>query len=256
MLSTTEIRSRVEARLQGRVAAPFQVYERPATEKLQAGIPELDRSLGGIPISAMTVVCGSRQSTTGSTTLLHALLAQITQQDGYAAVVDASDTFDSESAAAAGVALSRLLWVRCSAQGHGAMRPLEQAFKVADLLLHGGGFRLVVVDLAGVEGAALRRVPHSTWFRFHRLVERMDTALIFMLSAPLAAYAGVTLDSAHAEVQWSAAASFSSIQSSAHGVLLSGARPGFRVERQRELRKAHRAAPSTAFRFHASGSWM
>ena len=51
-----------------------------------------------------------------------------------------ADAFDPHAAQAAGVDLEQLLWVRC--------RNLDQALRATDLLLHGGGFGLIALDLA------------------------------------------------------------------------------------------------------------
>ena len=58
------------------------------------------------------------------------------------------------SAAAAGVRLDRLLWVRCA---HNA----EHALKAADLLIQGGGFGLVVMDLGDTPPAIARAASRS-----------------------------------------------------------------------------------------------
>src|ERR671927_369812 len=87
------------------------------------------------------------------------------------AIVDCDDTFDLASAAHAGVDLKRTLWVRC---GHS----LERAFKAVDLILHAGGFGLIVLNLCNVPAKTLRRVISSWWFRFRRAIEDTPTALI------------------------------------------------------------------------------
>jgi hypothetical protein len=62
------------------------------------------------------------------------------------------------------------LWVRCGGN-------LEHAFKAADLLLHAGGFGLVVLDLGDVPGKEARRIISSWWYRFRRTVEDRPTVL-------------------------------------------------------------------------------
>jgi recombination protein RecA len=63
---------------------------------------------------------------------------------------------------------------------------VEQALKATDLLLQGGGFGLVVVDLAGIAPDAARRVPLTSWFRFRRTVENTATALVVLEQQPYA----------------------------------------------------------------------
>jgi recombination protein RecA len=57
---------------------------------------------------------------------------------------------------------------------------LEQALKTTDLLLHGGGWGVVVVDLAGVSWVDARRIELSTWFRFRRAIENTPTILMLL----------------------------------------------------------------------------
>ena len=63
---------------------------------------------------------------------------------------------------------------------------LELAFKTADILLHSRGFALIAVDLSCIDEARLRKVPLTTWFRFARVAEDMQTALVFLTSSPIA----------------------------------------------------------------------
>ncbi len=92
---------------------------------------------GGLPQGCLTEVYGPASS--GRTSLMLAAMAQSTGRENVCALVDASDAFDPASAAAAGVRLERLLWVRCGGNA-------EHALKAVDLLVQGGGFGLVVSD--------------------------------------------------------------------------------------------------------------
>jgi len=104
---------------------------------------------GGFPQGCLSEVYGPASS--GRTSLMLEALAQATGREEAGALVDAADAFDPASAVAAGVALERLLWVRCG--GHA-----EHALKAADLLVAGGGFGLVVMDLADSPAARRRTV--------------------------------------------------------------------------------------------------
>ena len=84
---------------------------RPAPMMVSSGISALDALTGGLPRGCLTEICGPASS--GRTTVLLAALAAATQRGESCVVVDASDTLDPHSAAAAGVELDRLLWVRC-----------------------------------------------------------------------------------------------------------------------------------------------
>lgn len=66
------------------------------------------------------------------------------------------------------------------------MKPLEKAFKAADILLQNGGFGLIAVDLSGVDERLLRKIPKATWFRFSRVAEKTQTTLVFLASYPAA----------------------------------------------------------------------
>ena len=83
----------------------------PAPEMVSSGIPQLDLLTGGIPRGCLTEICGAASS--GRTSVLLFALARATQRGEVCALVDASDAFDPASAAAAGMEMSRLLWVRC-----------------------------------------------------------------------------------------------------------------------------------------------
>jgi recombination protein RecA len=57
---------------------------------------------------------------------------------------------------------------------------LEQALKSIDLLLHGGGWGVVVLDLGEISWADARRIDLSTWFRFRRALENTPTILLLL----------------------------------------------------------------------------
>jgi energy-coupling factor transporter ATP-binding protein EcfA2 len=201
-----------------------RMEERPAAATVSTGIAALDELSGGIQRGALTEICGPASS--GRTSVLLSLMARMTQANEVCALVDASDSFDPQSAEAAGVELKRVMWVRCSEEASGTRRQasgslaitkstrhtdfrmfrfpddqitkfpavrrrveisrVEQALKATDLLLQGGGFGLVVVDLAGIAPDAARRVPLTSWFRFRRTVENTATALVVLEQQPYA----------------------------------------------------------------------
>src|SRR6266851_5197786 len=84
---------------------------RPAPEMVSSGIPQLDSLTGGFARGCLTEICGTASS--GRTSVLLFALARATQRGEVCALVDASDALDPASAAAAGMEMSRLLWVRC-----------------------------------------------------------------------------------------------------------------------------------------------
>jgi hypothetical protein len=173
--------SEVETALAARVVAPFRAGARPAPEMLATGIAQLDALTGGLPRGALSEVIGPASS--GRTSIMLAALAAASAREEACALVDASDAFDPHSAAAAGVDLKRVLWVRCGTREtrnvrRETHRSVEQALKSADLLLQSGGFGVVVIDLADVPPEVARRVPLTSWFRFRRAVERTPTVLL------------------------------------------------------------------------------
>lgn len=172
-MSSTSLRSLIEAR----IPSAFASCVHPEYRTVLTGVPDIDSLTGGIPVSGLTEIFGR-----GKTSVLVSLLARASQER-WCALVDASDNFDPLSAEAAGTDLSRLLWVRCGKTKQ-KLRPLEQAFKVTDMLLQGSGFGLIAVDLSGIADRLVRNVPMSTWFRFSRVVEQQPTALVFIEQQP------------------------------------------------------------------------
>jgi hypothetical protein len=57
---------------------------------------------------------------------------------------------------------------------------LEQALKTTDLLLHSGGWGVVVFDLGGISWVDARRINLSMWFRFRRAIENTPTILLLL----------------------------------------------------------------------------
>ncbi|MGA9569024.1 MAG: hypothetical protein WBS17_02990 [Candidatus Acidiferrales bacterium] len=164
------LRSQVELALAGRVAAPFNYRDRQEVVTVSSGIPEIDLLTGGLPRGALTEIFGP--SCSGRTSLLLSALSARTAQEEACALIDGGDAFDPHSAEAAGVELRKLLWVRC--------RNVEQTLRATDLLLQGGGFGLIAVDLTDIAPRLVRHVPLDSWFRFRRAVEDTPTVLVLL----------------------------------------------------------------------------
>jgi hypothetical protein len=170
MLSRSNaVRLHVESALAGRVSSPFR-FQQPQPVTTSAGIAAVDQLAGGLPRGCLTEVFGELSS--GVTSLLQSALAARTANAETCALVDAQDSFDPGCAQSAGVSLRQLLWVRC--------RHLDQALRSVDLLLHGGGFSLVAVDLSGAPARLVRQIPLSFWFRLRRTVENTSTILLVL----------------------------------------------------------------------------
>jgi hypothetical protein len=163
------------------------------------GVTALDARLGGgFPRGHLSEIAGARSS--GRLSLLISMLAAATARGELVALVDALDMFDPESAAAAGVDLDRLLWIR----GHVVANPglcrdmnqraLEQAIRALTLVLQAGNFGVVAFDAGEAPAGALRRLPFTTWMRLQRMVEGRQTICVLIGSEPMArSSAGLTL---------------------------------------------------------------
>jgi recA bacterial DNA recombination protein len=265
---------------------PASRLERPVPPMVSTGIAALDSLTGGLPRGALTEIFGPASS--GRSSVLLSVLAEMTARQEVCALVDVTDCFDPESAAAADVDLSRVLWVRCSGQSTFNERPirrgstrmdtdqkskirnqkskiingpisrcswrrLEQALKATDLLLQGGGFGLVVVDLGDVPPQAARRVPLTSWFRFRRTVENTPTVLVAITQEPCARTCASLVLRCHAQLSAFSSQLAAKGQSAdsendempTHGRILRGLRITAEIVRSRMEQK--KASRSTSF---------
>ena len=154
------------AELKQLLADKFPQAERKAQGHLTTGIESLDALEGGLRCGALTELTSTPAN---GALFMGRLLQRTCENQSFAALVDAGDTFDPDSYAEA--ALARLLWVRC--------QDVALAVKAADLLLRDGNFPLLVLDFQTMSPAGLGKIPASTWHRFQRLVEQ--TPLVFVV---------------------------------------------------------------------------
>jgi hypothetical protein len=200
--SVSTLRAQIESSLGEQLSSTLLFRERASPPTVSTGIAALDVLTGGLPRGALSEFSGPASS--GRTGAMMAALAGATQREEVCALVDASDSFDPVSAAAAGVNLDRLLWVRCNEATGVQLRKkhsklgtqasasfafsnaLEQVLKVTDLLLQGGGFGMVVLDLGDIPVESARRIPLTAWFRFRRAVEPTATVLLLVEQEPCA----------------------------------------------------------------------
>ncbi len=183
MPASAALRLQIERSLENRFPAALTYAQQRAPDVASTGIPEVDRVLqGGLPVGAISELTGPESS--GKTTLAISYLAQRTQDGQVCAWVDVHDALDPVSAAASGVLLSQLLWVRCcESNQRGQSKPwprLEQALRATDLLLQAGGFAAIVLDLAETKPEHACRIPLATWFRFRQAAHRSRTTLIVL----------------------------------------------------------------------------
>jgi recombination protein RecA len=277
MSSAAMLRREIESVLANRIPSALTPAPRTLRPVLATGIQAVDELLeGGLPLGAITEIVGPEGS--GHTSFALSFLARVTQAERVCAWIDVSDTLDPESAAAAGIDLSRLLWVRCGVQpashvpptaqrvfslpekylippitkkglhggGSGShprnevkglsdavggllqpeafalrcvepqrkeppnnevfkpnsqqmiekrKRPvpsgkpwgrIEEALGVADLLLQGGGFSAIILDLGSIAPEFASRVPLTTWFRYRAAAEQTQATLLLLTQHPCA----------------------------------------------------------------------
>jgi hypothetical protein len=206
MPSAAALRLTIERSLERRFPAALTPAPRALREVAATSIAEVDAHLeGGLPVGAISELTGPQSS--GRTSLALAFLARRTAEGRACAWVDANDAFDPESAAASGVILPQLLWVRCrdgaaaapaqtgksGAAGSAKNRPneakiwkrpgwthLDQALRAADLLLQAGGFAAIVLDLGSTAREQGNRIPLATWFRFRQAADRARSSLVVL----------------------------------------------------------------------------
>jgi hypothetical protein len=276
MPSAAYLRQQIEAALADRIPSALTPPPRIIRPTAPTGISALDDALdGGLPIGALTELTGSECS--GRTSLALSFLACLTNDNRVCAWVDVSDTLHPESAAAAGIDLNRLLWIRCGPEPeqlhlpgmsdnasdtslekqrpavrndgtatkpqpsftdrnsppirhdylvprcsepvpkvrrqsreavpkvphveHGSnsklqtlnsayrhpRKPysrLDQALRATDLLLQGGGFSAIVLDLGSIAPEFALRVPLATWFRYRAAAERTHASVLLLTQHP------------------------------------------------------------------------
>jgi recombination protein RecA len=269
MISASALRFQIESTLSQRIPSALTPAPKMIRPVAAIGIEPLDDMLGGgLPIGAISELVGPECS--GRTSAAISFLALMTQAAKVCAWIDVSNAFDPVSAAASGVDLARLLWVRCGVSqmstarsspdfvlpdtcyvtppakkglhgggfgSHprnevrglsdavsGLLRPeaiaprcaeqqrrarpvqklfepspqpssiasrqlsrsskpwsrIEQALRATDLLLQGGGFSAIVLDMGGLTPEFVSRVPLSTWFRYRAAAERTQSSILLL----------------------------------------------------------------------------
>lgn len=188
------LRARLESAIGERIPSPFTDLDRRVFESVPTGIAPLDALTGGLPRGAITEIFGPPSS--GRTSAVVSILSEAVAGGEVSALVDGNDAFDPKSAANAGVELQQLLWVRC--------HNLDQTLKSTDLLLQGGGFGRVVMDLTDLPLPQVESIPLASWFRFQRTIEKTPTVLIVMSSRSIVkSAAALVLQMRMQDAQWS-----------------------------------------------------
>src|SRR6185437_1241845 len=147
MSSAATIRRQIEAALEKKFPSALTPAPKIRSALHATGIEALDQLLkGGLPQGAITELVGPECS--GRTSIALSFLARMTREERVCAWIDVSNAFDPPSAAAAGIDLRRLLWLRCgvtsqTARSAGYQFELPEKYLVAPAVkkgLHGGGF--------------------------------------------------------------------------------------------------------------------
>ena len=149
MSTAATLRAEIETSLAHRIPSALTPVQRIIRPVMATGIQTLDQVLeGGLPVGAITEIVGPECS--GRTALVFSFLAGITRAAKVCAWVDVSDALHPESAAASGVDLERMLWVRCGVIARNNARQISKdtfllpgKYLVPSPImkgLHGGGF--------------------------------------------------------------------------------------------------------------------
>ena len=135
MATAFALRSQIEAALADRIPSALTPAPRVIRPVMATGVGAVDEALGGgLPVGALTEMIGAECS--GRTALALSFVAQVMRAEKVCAWVDASDALSPESAAACGVDLARLLWVRCGV----TRKPTSQMRDVGHPALGRNGF--------------------------------------------------------------------------------------------------------------------
>ena len=161
-----------DRKLDGMVASALSM---PVDQAAETGLHSLDECLrGGLPRGHLSEIIGPRSS--GRASVMCAVLAAATCRGELVALIDTFDSFDPVSARAAGIDLSRVLWIRGQHVMHRhAPRVVERAIKAAGLVCRAGRFGMVVIDVAEASPTVLQRLPFPTWMRLARAIEGSAT---------------------------------------------------------------------------------
>jgi hypothetical protein len=246
MSTASALRLQIEHALEHRFASALTPRPQTGYETAPCGITAVDELLGGgLPIGAISEITGPESS--GRTGLALSFLAQRTGAGQVCAWVDVNDTLDPESAAANGVSLRQVLWVRCAdAKNAGSSKPwarLDQALKAVDLILQAAGFAAVILDLGNAAVEQASRIPLATWFRFRQGAQRAQSSLVVLGAMPYAqSSAAVVLECERP-------------QSVDEARVLDGLRFSVRRQRQRFPQAFSGGRKPPASIWSASGSW-
>lgn len=126
---------------------------------------------GGLRLLRGGITEFTGEHTAGKTSLTLNILSRLTQRGEVCAAIDLNDALDPYSAAANGVVLENLLWVRCGGV-------VEHALTAADYVLQAKGFGMVWLNLGGIPHKELNLIPKTYWYRFRTKIRDSQTMLV------------------------------------------------------------------------------
>jgi recombination protein RecA len=147
MPTASAIRRQIEAALAKKIPSALTPQSKTIHPVVGTGIESLDNLLqGGLPVGALSELTGLECS--GRTSVALSFIARMTEANKVCAWIDVPNAFDPLSAAAVGVNLKKLLWVRCGVRQIDIPRvgrrfALPEKYFVPSPIkkgLHGGGF--------------------------------------------------------------------------------------------------------------------
>jgi hypothetical protein len=171
---------------------------------MPTGVPAVDALLGGgLPRGELSEIHGPPSS--GRTGLVLSFVAACVARGSLAAWVDPADRLAPAAAAAAGVDLARLLWLRGDTRAPRG-RGLPEAVAAVATLVGSGLFEAVVLDVAGFLPHDLGRLPGPTWIRLQRMIADSPGALLLLAGSHVArGPRGASLELRSGGPRWSGA---------------------------------------------------
>jgi len=154
---------------------------------LITGIPGIDGSLGGGLPRAGVCELVEKHPGSGGQLFLVALLEAVKRAHRFVALVDAMDGFDPQTVEPC--LLRHLLWVR----GNGVATSMQ----AADFLARDNNMAALILDLRDALERDLHRIPATVWFRFQRVVEATEMALVVVTPHPMVSSARMRLQLDH-----------------------------------------------------------
>lgn len=171
------------ASLRALIATRFPERNRAFAGVLSTGSEALDEAMGGgLPLGCVSEWVAAAPSS-GTQLALTEVICSMREKALRLALVDAADTFAPEELPE--ICREHVVWVRACG--------LEAALAAADLLLHDGNLRLVILDVRETPARALQAMAQTLWYRLQRTVEDVGAVLLACTPHPLVPSAAVRI---------------------------------------------------------------